>query len=132
MANGNVESVARLYDLYRRGDYDAMLERVEPDLEVDLTERLPDEPVLHGRDAYRDFLERNLHTWSEFGVEVEELLDAGDAVVVFVRSIGIGRESGATVEERIAHVVWLRDGRPHAFKLFPERDRALEAVGLGE
>jgi ketosteroid isomerase-like protein len=131
MSSANVELVASLYEHYARGELDAMLERVDPDLEFDLSDRLPDEAVLRGREAYRDFLERNLQTWAEFRADVEELRDAGDAVVVFVRATGIGRESGVTVEERVAHVVWFRDGRPRRVKVFQDRRRALEAVGLG-
>ena len=34
------------------------------------------------------------------------------------------------VEERIAHVAWMRDGTPYRIKVFSDRERALEAAGL--
>jgi ketosteroid isomerase-like protein len=70
--------------------------------------------------------------WSEFRVDVEELLDAGDAVVALVRSVAVGEGSGAEVSERVAHVLWLRDGTPYRLKVFGSREAALEAAGLSE
>ena len=61
---------------------------------------------------------------------MEGLLDAGDAVVALIRSTAIGQGSGAEVEERIAHVAWMRDGVPYRVKVFTDRKRALEAAGL--
>jgi ketosteroid isomerase-like protein len=116
--------------MYERGDIDGMLAEMDPDVEVDVSDRLPDEGVFRGRDAYRTFLERGFDIWAEFRVEVEELLDAGDVVVAFIRSVAVGDGSGAEVEERIAHVAWMRDGTPYRIKVFSDRERALEAAGL--
>jgi ketosteroid isomerase-like protein len=126
----NVEIVARLYELYGRGEIEQLLAGVDPDVEVDLSDRLPDGGILYGHDAYRSFLEGGFEIWAEFRVEVEELLDAGDAVVVLTRSVAVGEGSGAEVEERIAHVVWLRDGAAHRLKVFTSREQALQAAGL--
>jgi uncharacterized protein len=132
MSRSNVDVVRRLYEAFNQGAVDSVLEQVGPDLEFDASERLPDEGVMHGRDAYRRFLERTFETWARFRVEVDELLDAGDAVVAVVRIAGVGRASEVAVAERSAHVLWLRDGRPYRVKVFADRDEALRAVGLLE
>ncbi len=129
MSAENVQIVADLYELYGRGDVEALLAKVDPDVEVDLTDRLPDEEVIRGREAYRSFLEEGFDIWAEFRVEVEELVDAGDAVVVMVRTVAVGEGSGVEVSERVAHVVWLRDGRAYRLKMFANRAAALEATG---
>jgi ketosteroid isomerase-like protein len=129
MSGENVQIVARLYELYGRGDVDALVAQVDPNVEVDLTDRLPDEAVMHGREAYRSFLEGGFEIWSEFRVEVEELVDAGEAVVAMVRTVAVGEGSGAEVSERVAHVVWLRDGPAYRLKLFGRREAAIEAAG---
>jgi ketosteroid isomerase-like protein len=130
MSRENLEAAAALYELYEQGKVDEMVAGMDPDVELDVSDRLPDEGVLRGRQAYRSFLERSFDVWSEFRVEVEELLDAGDAVVAFVRSTAIGQGSGIQVDERIAHVAWMRDGIPYRVKVFGDRERALEAAGL--
>jgi ketosteroid isomerase-like protein len=126
----NIQIVEELYELYAQGDEEALLARVDPNVEVDLTDRLPDEEVLRGREAYRSFLQEGFAIWSDFRLEVEELLDAGDAVVVMVRTVAVGEGSGAQVSERVAHVVWLRDGTAYRMKMFGSREAALEATGL--
>jgi ketosteroid isomerase-like protein len=128
MSEENVQIVADLYELYARGDVDELLARVHPDVEVDLTTRLPDEQVLRGREAYRSFLEDGFDIWAEFRIQVEELIDADDAVVVMVRTVAVGEGSGAEVSERVAHVVWLRDGTPYRMRMVGDRETALEAI----
>ena len=130
MSSHNLEIVRRLYQAFNRGALDSMLEAANADVEFDASERLPDEGVIRGRDAYRRFFERTFDTWERFVVEVDELLDAGDAVVALVRISGVGKSSQVTVEESTAHVVWLREGRPYRVKVFADRDDALRAAGL--
>ncbi len=130
MSRENVEAAARLYELYQRGDIEGMLARMDPDVELDLSDRLPDEGVFRGREAYRSFLASGFEMWAEFRIEVEEILDAGDAVVALIRSMAVGDGSGAQVDERIAHVAWMRDGIPYRIKVYASRERALEAAGI--
>jgi ketosteroid isomerase-like protein len=130
MSSRNVEIVRRLYQDFNQGALDSMLEGANADVEFDASERLPDEGVIRGRDAYRRFFERTFDTWERFVVEVDELLDAGDAVVALVRLSGVGKSSQVTVEESTAHVIWLREGRPYRVKVFADRDDALRAAGL--
>jgi ketosteroid isomerase-like protein len=132
MSRENVEIVRRLYQAFNQADYDSMLAPVHPDVEFDASDRLPDEGILRGRDAYRRFLERTFDTWAQFAVEVDELVDAGDAVVALVRIVGVGKTSKVTVEERTVHVTWLRDGTPYRVKVFADRGDALRAVGRRE
>jgi ketosteroid isomerase-like protein len=73
MSRENLEAAAALYELYERGDIGAMVSRMDPDLEVDLSDRLPDAGVLHGREAYRAFLETSFDVWAEFRVEAEAI-----------------------------------------------------------
>jgi ketosteroid isomerase-like protein len=130
MAAGNVEVVRRLYEAFNQGALDSVLEGANPDVEFDASQRLPDEDVMRGRDAYRRFVERTFETWERFHVELDELLDAGDAVVAILLISGVGKASRVAVEERTAHVLWLRDGRPYRVKVFVDRDDALRAAGL--
>jgi uncharacterized protein len=132
MSRRNVEVVRRLYEAFNERALDSVLEAANPDLEFDASERLPDEGVMRDREAYRRFLERTFETWAQFRVQVDELVDAGDAVVALGRTAGVGKASRAAVEERMAHVIWFRDGRPYRLKVFVDRDEALRAAGLLE
>ena len=104
MSRENLEVAARLYAMYERGDIDGMLAEMDPEVEFDLTDRLPDEGVLRGREAYRSFLEQGFDIWAEFRIEVEELLDAGNAVVAFVVRIEMAAEAVKGWESAHRHV----------------------------
>ena len=132
MSQESVEVVGKLYDAFASGDIDSVLAKVDPQIEFDLSDRLPDEGLYRGREAYRQFLKRTSELWAGFRVEVEELLDAGDAVVALVHTTATGRASGIEIDERVAHVFWMRDATPYRFKVFSERAKALEPAGLRE
>jgi ketosteroid isomerase-like protein len=53
-------------------------------------------------------------------------------VLVFVRVSARGHESGAPVELPVAHEFTIRDGLVVRFKVYGNRDEALEAAGLRE
>jgi uncharacterized protein len=132
MSQENMEVVGKLYEAFARGEIDSILAQVDPEIEFDPSDRLPDEGIHRGREAYRQFLKRTFELWAGFRVEVEELLDVGDAVVALIHTTATGRASGIEVDERVAHVFWLRDATPYRFKVFGERAKALEAAGLRE
>ena len=103
---------------------------MHPDVEWHDTPDLPGGQVYHGREGV-------LSQWSDmrealdgFTVEVERFFDAGDQVVVFVRSKGTGRASGIPVSREIAQVVTVRDGRVAKIVGYVDREEALEAAGL--
>jgi hypothetical protein len=49
-----------------------------------------------------------------------------------VRQIARGRASGVIVDEPIAHVWLIRDGRCQKLRVVSQRSQALEAIGLQE
>jgi ketosteroid isomerase-like protein len=133
MASQNVEVVRRGYELFNRGEIDAAIEGMDPDIEWTVLEVLPDTQTYHGPEGVRRFWERWRETFEEFQVEPEELLDAGDQVVVVFSPRGRGRGSGATVQSPAIAQVWtLREGKPVRVEMYPSRATALEAVGLEE
>jgi ketosteroid isomerase-like protein len=66
-------------------------------------------------------------------LEVEELIDAGDQVLVLIRFGGRGKMSGAEVEALVWNVWTFRAGEPVRWTYFGEdQTGALEAAGLRE
>ena len=70
--------------------------------------------------------------WSEFIMEPEEFIDAGNQVVVVIRMKAKGRGSGVGVERQDAIVYELRDGKIVRVDYYNNRKQALEAAGLEE
>jgi ketosteroid isomerase-like protein len=128
MSQENVEFVRSVYAAPSM--LDAVRDRCAPDAEFDFSAAYPDAPVLRGLADMISF--RDASPWAgsvHFEAERFFVVDA-DRVLVFVRFVASGEGSGVPVEARVAHEITMRDGRLVRFKVHPDRDRALEAVGL--
>jgi ketosteroid isomerase-like protein len=137
MSKENVEIVRRAYTALSRGDSDVIAELSSPDFVTDFSRRLVDPFVLRGRDETIAFImdQSSTEAWDGWPAwEPQELIDAGDQVVAFIRFSAKGKASGAEVEAYVANL-WTfgSDGRLIEMKYFgDERAAALEAAGLGE
>ena len=81
-----------------------------------------------GYDGVSRFWTQFLSAWDEYGVQVDELIDAGDQVVAVIRLSG--RTNELEVDEARSSVLTLRDRRIVRVEPFAGKDEALEAAGL--
>jgi ketosteroid isomerase-like protein len=130
MSQENVEVVRRGYaELSRTGEF--IWELIGPDVEVHDPPLTPDARVYRGHAGLREAMHNVELAFEEVRFEAEDFFDAGDDVVVFVRMIGRGRESGVDVDARIAHLWTVRGGMGVRVSVL-DRDQALAAVGLAQ
>jgi ketosteroid isomerase-like protein len=71
-------------------------------------------------------------SFEELRVTVDEIIDAGDQVVLVAHHQGRGRKSGVAVDARYYEVYTLREGKVSRVDEFDEMAEALEAAGLSE
>jgi ketosteroid isomerase-like protein len=111
MPQENVKRVQRFLDLALE-DPDAW-EIFDDDVEWEVSDlRIPGFPdSFHGPDGVREFLRQWVGPFGNWGYEVEDVIDAGDTVLVHVHQWGSGRGSGATVEGRFWQVWVMREGK---------------------
>jgi ketosteroid isomerase-like protein len=128
MSQENVEAVRRSIKAYRRGDYAGASAYLAPDVVWSVGQERP----AHGPAAVREMWKRWDGEWDELETIIEEVVDAGDKVLVAVRYGGRGRVSGVEVNDRQFEVHTFRDGRCVHKVDFRERAEALEAAGLSE
>jgi uncharacterized protein len=128
----NVDVARRGYEAFNRGDLDGAIETMHPEVEWQTyIVPGPGGGTYHGRDGVRQLWSDARSVFGDFRNEPERFLDVPpDRVVVFVRICGIGKESGAFVEARIAHLFTMRDGMAVRVQSFEDRDEALRAAGL--
>ena len=130
MSEENVEIVRRAfaYEMHGVGDRAVADEIFHPDVVMNPM----DEGPFRGRDAMRDDIERWASAFDELTVTVEEIIDAGDRVLLVAHHKGRGRRSGVEVGTRFYEVYTLHEGKISRVDEFNERAKALEAAGLSE
>jgi ketosteroid isomerase-like protein len=131
MSEENVQIVRRILDARNRRDMDTVMSYAAPDIEFDLSASAG---TFAGVYRGHQSLLRLWAAWSEvfshMHWEAEELIDAGEAVVVPVRFHARGRGSGVETVTRAVHVYWLRDGQVVRYRQLPDRATAFAAAGL--
>jgi ketosteroid isomerase-like protein len=106
---------------------------IAPDAEFDFSSVYPDRPIVQGVEALRRFRDSGPWSGSPIHFEPERFFDVDDErVLVFVRVLARGEGSGVPVEVAAAHELTIRDERLVRFKVYADRDQALEAAGLSE
>jgi ketosteroid isomerase-like protein len=129
MSQGNVEIVRRSLDAFSRQGPEAVLPFLDPAIVV-VDPDLPGGGRFEGHDGFLAFLGQVLDAFDEYRVEPEEIFDAGERVVVFLHHQGRGKESGAPIELRDAHVWTIAEDKATRIDLYLDRGDALQAAGL--
>jgi ketosteroid isomerase-like protein len=132
MSQENVEIVRKLMGPWERGDWAAGREFFNDSCAVVFsTSAFPDAGVYSvGREALRAW-NAFANMFEEFGTEIEQIIDAGEHVVVLIWIRGRGRASGADVDSKVGAVFTLRNGKITRYEL-TDRQQALKAAGLSE
>jgi ketosteroid isomerase-like protein len=130
MSRDPSDLVRPFFEAGDRGDVEAMLETMTDDVVVDASRRVLDPVVAEGRDGFRKFMAFLSEAWANQRIEPEELMEAGDDLVIPIRLISKGRGSGVVVQARAAWVVSFREDKIARLTVYQTRAEALEAVGL--
>lgn len=135
MSQENVEVVLRIHRAVVRGDVEGLLAEVHPSGEyrAAIQQAMEGEDgVIRGHEGMRRWL-RDLHDlYEEFESEVVDIRDVGDQVVVAFVVRGKGSGSGITLEQPLAQVVTVRDGKAIEVCDYFSHEEALDAAGLSE
>ena len=136
MSTVNVEIVREVLALVRRagtGEPDPTLfELFSPEIRLDFSRRRINPDVYEGYAGLLRFRQERDEVWDEFLVTPEQLLDAGDAVVVTESLRARGKGSGVETTSRSTSVWTVRDGRITHAAWYYDRQEALKAAGLAE
>jgi ketosteroid isomerase-like protein len=132
MSQQNVEIAHKGYLAMNSRDTEAFIALLDPDVEFDGSRRTFDAAVYRGHEGFRKIVSLQEEQWATMRVEPQDSIVAADAVVVPVRLVGVGRQSGAETTASAAHVWRFRDGKVIRLTIFQTLGEALEAVGLSQ
>jgi ketosteroid isomerase-like protein len=131
MSQQNLDLVRRLFAVYNDRSFAENADLIDPDIVWDVSRvTLPEAASYAGRSELLGFAEDWAEGFVSQRVEVEDMVDAGDRVVVKVHHRGQGQSSGIEIAQRFAMVWTIADGRAKRMDMYPTFEDALEDLGL--
>jgi ketosteroid isomerase-like protein len=130
MSQTNVELVRGIYAAVDRGDLRTASSYIHPDIEFHTYVHAPEAGVYRGKEAVRKY---NEDLWGQFEslrIEVQELIDAGDRVIVVTTQHAVPKGGEQEMEVHMVEVRTVRDRLLVERHSYSTRDQALEAAGL--
>jgi ketosteroid isomerase-like protein len=137
MSEENLEIVREAFDREARRDA-RVLDVYDPNVEMDFSDSpFADFMNTSGRRRGLDEVQITFRDWyeafSDVETDIEELIDAGDQVIVVFTYRSKGRASGAEVAWKHMAGLWtFRNGKVMRVLWLRSREEALEAAGLSE
>ena len=132
MSQQNVEMVRREYVAFAARDLEALAELWHPEIEYEV---LMGAGTFRGVEQITQFFDSYSELYSEFRVEAEDIMDAGNHVIAVERLAGRGlkgSDAGMCVYEKFARVITFKDGKIWRAKEYSTLAEAREAAGLQE
>jgi ketosteroid isomerase-like protein len=131
MSRENVDRVLAGYEAFNRGDLEAAVAGFSPDFELRPPPILPDPDIYRGPEGFRQFWQKWIDSFDDFRIEIEEVIDAGDTIVVMAAVCGRGKDSGVETRSPSFPHVWTFQGNEiKSMEALQNRAAAVEALGL--
>lgn len=125
MSRENVEVVRRGHEGMQKGGVAAILDLLDPEIEWRAAQ---DTKSHHGHEGVERSLDSWFEVWNDYAFDIEELVDAGDNVLVVINSRARGKGSGVLVENRYYRVCTVRNGKIIRMVEYSRKRDALEAA----
>jgi uncharacterized protein len=104
MSQSLVELVRRGYESWNRGDRQWVLEHMSPDVEWITPPEDPEPGTYRGYEGLERFWAQWRAAVGQLRLEPQEMVDAGDRVVVVARRSGTGEMSRLDISDRVVQV----------------------------
>ena len=134
MSQHNVDVVRTCLEGWNRGDIDAWLNAVHPEIEwySEVARRMEGaQTVSRGLDELRQFWDEWHAVWN-LTIDISEIRDLGDTILVLANIRARGGTSEIDLESPAAYVFEFEGGLARTARAYLDPQEALEAVGLSE
>ena len=128
MSEELVQLVEKGYGAWNSGDRTWVLDHMSEDVEWITPEDDPDPGTYHGYEGVERYWGQWRAAVGQLNFKIEEILDAGQSVVVVARRQGRGEHSGLEISDRVIHVFDFDDGTCIRVREYYDRSAALSAV----
>lgn len=132
MSTSNVELIRGMYADFAAGNIPGVLDRMSPNIIWNEAENFPyaDGNPYVGPDAVlQGVFARCGSEWGGFAVSAEEILDAGDTVVVLGRYLGTYKATGRSQFAQFVHVWRIAGDKAVRFQQYTDTLQAARVTG---
>jgi len=132
MSVENLAVVRAIYDAFATGDIAGVLARFHPEIVWREAENFPyaDRNPYRGPKAVAEGVFMRCATeWDGFAVEIDEILDAGTAILALGRYAGVYRATGRRQHPQMVHVWRVKDGLATEFQQYVDTLHVARCVG---
>ncbi len=132
MSKANVELVRAVYAAFGAGDVAGVLDRMSPQIVWNEAENFPysdGNPYVGPEAVLNGVFARCVGEWDGFGVQIDEILDAGDTVVATGRYVGVYKATGRAQRTQLVHVWRLKDGKIVGFQQYADTLQVARVTG---
>jgi len=127
------QAIARLrgaYAAFNRGDMDAAVAALDPQIEWSEPAEFPGGGAYHGRDQVKQYLTQSRANWAEGSSEPVQFIPSGNRVVVFVHARFRLKDSNDWQVVDLADVYTVHENKIVAMRAFANRQEALRWAGV--
>ena len=122
----NAELLRQVFRDFNRSGIDSVLDLMHPQIEVVDLPQAPEERRRRGREAVAAWFHSMEDVWARLDIDAEEVTELDpERVLAVVRFSGHARGSGMDVEQRVAIVCTIRDGKAVRWQICPSRNDAI-------
>jgi ketosteroid isomerase-like protein len=120
----------RGYEAFNRGDVDAMLELIDPDVAMFETPESPERVEQHSHQGVIDYLKSVREVFEVWRLEPISFTENGDKLLVELHQHARGKGSGLEIDGRIFHVWTIRDDKGTRIEAYTDPSTARRVAGL--
>jgi uncharacterized protein len=128
MSKELVQLVKQGYDAWNQGDRGWVLDHMSENVEWVTPENDPDPGTYRGYEGVEQYWGQWRAAVGQLHFKIEEILDAGDSVVVVARRQGKGEHSGLQISDRVIQVFDFENAKCVRVHEYYDRSAALSAV----
>lgn len=126
-----IERLRRGYDAFNRGDLEAVLDDLDPNIDIAERPEAPDPRRASGREQALEAFQSLRDDFDDYRFEPREFHVEGEHVIAVARQSATGRLSGVPVEGDIVHAWRISGDRVAGLRAFSTLEEALDAIRTG-
>lgn len=129
MSEENVDILREALGALDSGGVDAVLPYIDPEFEFTVPPNVSVEPdTYRGHEGLRRYFDSFYEVMDEVRLAPDEFIAVGDRVVIPLRLVARGKETGIESEIRTVMVWRLREGKATGAEIFVTLEEAMEAA----